>query len=162
MVSTRLTQNAKQNLGANVFTGLDCDPNPVFVPKTYSLPHLFFLGEDTTLSFSVAPMQFHTLALATFASLIAPFGGFFASGLKRTFKIKDFGQSIPGHGGMTDRMDCPKSLILNVRLRPEAKKPPNGAISDAKVASASVWNCIGATENESVVSSPRKKKCGSE
>ena len=51
-------------------------------------------------------MQFHTLVLATFASLIAPFGGFFASGLKRTFKIKDFGQSIPGHGGMTDRMDC--------------------------------------------------------
>jgi phosphatidate cytidylyltransferase len=46
------------------------------------------------------------LALATFASLIAPFGGFFASGLKRTFKIKDFGDSIPGHGGMTDRMDC--------------------------------------------------------
>jgi phosphatidate cytidylyltransferase len=37
---------------------------------------------------------------------IAPFGGFFASGLKRTFKIKDFGDSIPGHGGITDRMDC--------------------------------------------------------
>ena len=44
--------------------------------------------------------------MATFASLIAPFGGFFASGLKRTFNIKDFGDSIPGHGGMTDRMDC--------------------------------------------------------
>lgn len=43
---------------------------------------------------------------ATFASLIAPFGGFFASGLKRTFKVKDFGESIPGHGGITDRMDC--------------------------------------------------------
>lgn len=55
---------------------------------------------------TVAPIQFHTLALATFASLIAPFGGFFASGLKRTFHIKDFGDSIPGHGGMTDRMDC--------------------------------------------------------
>lgn len=51
-------------------------------------------------------MQFHTLILATFASLVAPFGGFFASGLKRTFKIKDFGESIPGHGGITDRMDC--------------------------------------------------------
>ena len=51
-------------------------------------------------------MQFHTLVFATFASLIAPFGGFFASGLKRTFKIKDFGESIPGHGGITDRMDC--------------------------------------------------------
>ncbi|KAF3937372.1 hypothetical protein ABW19_dt0205321 [Dactylella cylindrospora] len=44
--------------------------------------------------------------MATFASLIAPFGGFFASGLKRTFKIKDFGDTIPGHGGITDRMDC--------------------------------------------------------
>lgn len=51
-------------------------------------------------------MQFHLLVFATFASLIAPFGGFFASGLKRTFKIKDFGDSIPGHGGITDRMDC--------------------------------------------------------
>ncbi len=52
------------------------------------------------------PIQIHIFFWATFASLIAPFGGFFASGLKRTFKIKDFGDSIPGHGGMTDRMDC--------------------------------------------------------
>jgi phosphatidate cytidylyltransferase len=51
-------------------------------------------------------LQFHILILATFASLIAPFGGFFASGIKRTFHIKDFGDSIPGHGGITDRMDC--------------------------------------------------------
>lgn len=51
-------------------------------------------------------MQFHILVFGTFASLIAPFGGFFASGLKRTFKVKDFGESIPGHGGITDRMDC--------------------------------------------------------
>lgn len=52
------------------------------------------------------PIQFHALILATFASLIAPFGGFFASGVKRAFEIKDFAQSIPGHGGLTDRMDC--------------------------------------------------------
>jgi len=51
-------------------------------------------------------MQGHILVFGTFASLIAPFGGFFASGLKRTFNIKDFGDSIPGHGGITDRMDC--------------------------------------------------------
>ena len=51
-------------------------------------------------------VQFHALVLSAFASLIAPFGGFFASGFKRGFKIKDFGDSIPGHGGMTDRMDC--------------------------------------------------------
>ena len=46
------------------------------------------------------------MALGIFAGFIAPFGGFFASGVKRAFKIKDFGDSIPGHGGMTDRMDC--------------------------------------------------------
>jgi len=51
-------------------------------------------------------MHFHAVFLACFASLIAPFGGFFASGVKRAFKIKDFGDSIPGHGGLTDRMDC--------------------------------------------------------
>ncbi|EER13454.1 phosphatidate cytidylyltransferase, putative [Perkinsus marinus ATCC 50983] len=42
----------------------------------------------------------------SFASLVAPFGGFLASGFKRAFKIKDFGDSIPGHGGLTDRFDC--------------------------------------------------------
>jgi phosphatidate cytidylyltransferase len=94
------------DLGANIFTGLQCEPNPVFIPHTYRLqsylPHYFV----TKLTFTVTPMQFHILAMSTFASLIAPFGGFFASGLKRTFNIKDFGDSIPGHGGMTDRMDC--------------------------------------------------------
>jgi len=41
-----------------------------------------------------------------FAAIIAPFGGFFASGLKRGLKIKDFADSIPGHGGFADRFDC--------------------------------------------------------
>ncbi|KAI0880564.1 phosphatidate cytidylyltransferase [Annulohypoxylon maeteangense] len=94
------------DLGANIFTGLECDPNPVFLSHTYTLPYLFFLPEGASFSFTTEPMQFHSIVLASFASLIAPFGGFFASGLKRTFKIKDFGDSIPGHGGMTDRMDC--------------------------------------------------------
>lgn len=33
--------------------------------------------------------------------------------------------------------------MLNVRLRPEAKKPPNGAMSDAKVDMTKIWNCMG-------------------
>lgn len=90
------------DLGANIFTGLQCTPNPVFATRSYNL--FGWAGIDRI--FRIAPIQFHILIFATFASLIAPFGGFFASGLKRTFKIKDFGDSIPGHGGMTDRMDC--------------------------------------------------------
>ncbi|KAH8725635.1 cytidylyltransferase family-domain-containing protein [Phaeosphaeriaceae sp. PMI808] len=93
------------DLGANIWTGLECKPNRVFEARDYTLP---FVPEGVPFprTFNIIPMQFHVLILATFASLIAPFGGFFASGLKRTFKIKDFGDSIPGHGGMTDRMDC--------------------------------------------------------
>ena len=54
----------------------------------------------------VAPFQFHALMFAAFASVVGPFGGFFASGFKRAFGIKDFSNTIPGHGGITDRMDC--------------------------------------------------------
>lgn len=97
-----MSKSDKQDLGANFWTGLQCTPNPVFLARTYYLPIWF----PFATSVKVAPMQFHILVFATFASLIAPFGGFFASGLKRTFKLKDFGDSIPGHGGITDRMDC--------------------------------------------------------
>ncbi|KAI4607127.1 hypothetical protein J4E80_009858 [Alternaria sp. BMP 0032] len=93
------------DLGANIWSGLECRPNPVFIARDYTVP---FLPEGLPIprTFNIMPVQFHVIMLGTFASLIAPFGGFFASGLKRTFKIKDFGDSIPGHGGMTDRMDC--------------------------------------------------------
>jgi phosphatidate cytidylyltransferase len=62
---------------------------------------------------AIMPIQWHALALGLFASIIAPFGGFFASGFKRAFKFKDFGDSIPGHGGFTDRMDCQVSYFLS-------------------------------------------------
>ncbi|RMZ85007.1 hypothetical protein DV738_g295, partial [Chaetothyriales sp. CBS 135597] len=90
------------DLGANLWTGLQCTPNPVFKARPYHLPAAFHVERTIWIE----PLQLHILILATFASLLAPFGGFFASGLKRSFKIKDFGDSIPGHGGMTDRMDC--------------------------------------------------------
>lgn len=52
------------------------------------------------------PFLLHSLSMSIFSSVIGPFGGFFASGFKRAFKIKDFGDMIPGHGGIMDRFDC--------------------------------------------------------
>ena len=38
--------------------------------------------------------------MCSFASSVAPFGGFFASAIKRAYGIKDFDSFIPGHGRM--------------------------------------------------------------
>jgi len=84
---------------------LHCDPGPLFKSEQHTLPgwvSQWFPWKEI----SILPVQWHALCLGLFASIIAPFGGFFASGFKRAFKIKDFGDSIPGHGGITDRMDC--------------------------------------------------------
>jgi len=54
----------------------------------------------------ISPVQYHGLVLALFASLVAPFGGFFASAIKRAYGLKDFATMIPGHGGFMDRLDC--------------------------------------------------------
>ena len=64
------------------------------------------LNKFLSLPFPSYPFQFHAFVFSIFGSLIAPFGGFFASGFKRAFGIKDFGAIIPGHGGLTDRFDC--------------------------------------------------------
>lgn len=61
---------------------------------------------NTGYYISTYPLFLHTIALAIFASMIAPFGGFFASGFKRAVGIKDFGEFFPGHGGLLDRFDC--------------------------------------------------------
>ncbi|XP_057960722.1 phosphatidate cytidylyltransferase 1 isoform X2 [Malania oleifera] len=84
---------------------LHCDPGPLFTPEHFPLPK-WVAQWIPWKEVSVLPVQLHALCLGLFASIIAPFGGFFASGFKRAFKIKDFGDSIPGHGGITDRMDC--------------------------------------------------------
>ena len=64
------------------------------------------------LALSIVPIQLHALSLSLFASLVAPFGGFLASGIKRAYRIKDFDSIIPGHGGLMDRFDCQLIMAL--------------------------------------------------
>jgi phosphatidate cytidylyltransferase len=113
---------------------LDCDPGPLFEARDFTASELANWlrvpsGVQSLMGNAVAqalgwsesearwrlqekaiatlePIQLHAAALAVFASAVAPFGGFFASGFKRAFKMKDFGDTIPGHGGVTDRFDC--------------------------------------------------------
>lgn len=95
------------DLKVNVFSNMTCDLNPVFIPQEFRLPPLtIFKSLNLPASITIKPIYIHAINLSSFASLFAPFGGFFASGLKRAVKAKDFGDSIPGHGGVTDRVDC--------------------------------------------------------
>ncbi|XP_034256628.1 phosphatidate cytidylyltransferase, photoreceptor-specific [Thrips palmi] len=88
---------------------MECEPSRLFRLEEYTLPEtmsglLKLIGVKNTVT--LYPFMLHSLSMSTFSSVIGPFGGFFASGFKRAFKIKDFGDVIPGHGGIMDRFDC--------------------------------------------------------
>lgn len=53
------------------------------------------------------------IILGVAAGLLAPIGDLFASAIKRDMDIKDYGNIIPGHGGILDRFD---SFMITVPL----------------------------------------------
>ena len=73
-----------------------------YITYEQALPFPIFGHTHFTTSKAVITALFFCL----YASLVSPFAGFLASGVKRAFKIKDFGNMIPGHGGFLDRFDC--------------------------------------------------------
>ena len=77
--------------GDKVSLGMECEPSYLFQLQDYYLPsflvsicQLFGLKSYIT----VYPFVLHSLSMSVFSSVIGPFGGFFASGFKRAFKIK--------------------------------------------------------------------------
>eukprot|EP00939_MAST-03C_sp_MAST-3C-sp1_P001630 g1630.t1 len=91
--------------------GESCHIPNVFVQREVLLWPLSAVLSNVP-SIQVSDMQLHGMLLAVFASSVAPFGGFFASAIKRAFGIKDFGVLFPGHGGFTDRLDCQFLMAL--------------------------------------------------
>jgi len=101
---------------------LNCVPGRVFQMHEYSVPRpLSFIMKTLVIQ----PFVLHTFSLSIFASTVGPFGGFFASGFKRAFKIKDFGDTIPGHGGFMDRFDCQviMATFVNVYIHSFIRSP---------------------------------------
>ena len=112
---------------------MSCEPSAVFRPQEYSLPQTVttwrrILHMKETVTFY--PFFIHCFFMSLFASIIGPFGGFFASGFKRAFKIKDFGDIIPGHGGIMDRFDCQflMATFVNVYIHSFINIPTPGKV----------------------------------
>lgn len=59
----------------------------------------FFLGASARISYGMV------LVLAIIGAPLSVVGDLFASILKRTYGVKDFGNIFPGHGGVMDRFD---------------------------------------------------------
>ncbi|KAF6768008.1 hypothetical protein AHF37_11234 [Paragonimus kellicotti] len=74
-----------------------CTRNPVFMPKTYNVSKWLFMIPFR--QFTWYPFLWHSLVIALYTSVVGPFGGFFASGFKRAFRIKDFGDLFPRSRG---------------------------------------------------------------
>ena len=117
---------------------MSCDPAALFRAQEYPLPQTVatwrrILGMKETFTFY--PFFIHCFFMSLFASIIGPFGGFFASGFKRAFKIKDFGDIIPGHGGIMDRFDCQflMATFVNVYIHSFINIPTPGKVGTTSI-----------------------------
>lgn len=94
---TKLLPRLSPNKTVEGFVGAGLSTVAVAVPLLRALTRGGGGDDDVTR---------HAVLLATFASVVAPCGGFLASAVKRAYGAKDFGTLIPGHGGLVDRLDC--------------------------------------------------------
>ena len=68
---------------------------------------VFFLTFINTMS-----NIFYVIVISLALSLIAEFGDLVFSAIKRRYNVKDYGNIMPGHGGVLDRLDSILFAIL--------------------------------------------------
>ena len=66
-----------------------------------SIIYTICIGKYANINISYVSIAF----IAAFLSILGQIGDLAASTIKRTAQIKDFGDVIPGHGGLLDRID---------------------------------------------------------
>lgn len=110
---------------------VDCVPNPVFDAVSVTLPDSLIQAQQLVLGSPLArtlvykPVQVHCLFLAIVASVVAPFGGFFASGIKRAYAIK------VRSAGRRQRRLPRVCLHLTRGARPRRTSPPSSPATAA-------------------------------
>ena len=65
----------------------------------------FAVAGFTELNYNVNFIVFGAAVISALGAVFSQFGDFFASAVKRSAGIKDFGRLLPGHGGILDRFD---------------------------------------------------------
>lgn len=85
----------------------------IYVKSSFCL----FLSQQKTVN--LYPFQIHSISLSSFGSLIGPFGGFFASGFKRAFKIKvSLNFAYRSMLRLTFCPDCIKMMCSSISPKP--------------------------------------------
>lgn len=93
----------KKTIEGSVGGLIFCTAFTLFVPSLVKL--VFFFDPDIALQMKALPSLLCFLPLGIVISLLAQIGDLAASMIKRHCGIKDFGNIMPGHGGIMDRLD---------------------------------------------------------
>lgn len=84
-------------IGGILFSAIFCAIYGMFIANnTLNIRHTVFNETNTIIIFTI---------IGVIGAIFAQFGDLTASATKRRFNIKDYGNIIPGHGGILDRFD---------------------------------------------------------
>jgi phosphatidate cytidylyltransferase len=91
-------------------------PKKTWAGAVGSILFAVLAGQLMANYFRSLPAVFYSMLISIFISIVAQFGDFLESAIKRKFDVKDSGNLIPGHGGILDRLDSIITSVIAVKL----------------------------------------------